>query len=620
MALISLIEPKADWEYLLLSNGNPAPDGWAKDYGGWTYSGAPYGNYYGTWGGRDDFLARTYWPADGWDGDDLLVRKAIDLTGVDLATVKFYIGTDNGMTLYVNGNKVTQRNDEGYAARWEYQGVVPQEYLINGTNIIAVALEDHGGLTAFDMQLTGEKDETPTPRLDDYTVAVEKNSVLITYSTPIQLLGSEFDTESIKVFVDGALRTVKTGSVTTNPRELKLTLYGRELDSAARVALEYNLPSGGSQVGYVASAPPLRADRLDLKSITIVDTLRTASSVNNRGLGLAYKNVVLTGALPISGIGNTLDNNIIGNAAANLIDGREGSDMLQGGAGDDIYIVDSTADSIVENANAGTDVVISRVSYALSSNIEKLDLDGSALGFVNRNTHADALGINGTGNALNNTITGNKYSNILDGLTGVDTLIGGYGSDTYIVDNVSDQVIEDGSWQERDTLYSSVSRTLEAGVENLMLTGAQALNGTGNALDNILNGNSANNIIDGISGSDTLTGGAGVDTFKVSTVVGRGSYTTITDMVVGSAGDKISLSKTRLRIAQSSSRPFTYRSVNNDNDFNSSHSSNIMFIYNAQTGDLLYNENGIQRGLGSGGIIANLSNRPSLMATDILFG
>jgi Ca2+-binding RTX toxin-like protein len=53
-----------------------------------------------------------------------------------------------------------------------------------------------------------------------------------------------------------------------------------------------------------------------------------------------------------------------------------------------------------------------------------------------------------------------------------------------------------------------VTHTLAANVENLTLTGTAAINGTGNALDNVLTGNSAANV---------LTGGAGNDTYVVGT-------------------------------------------------------------------------------------------------------
>lgn len=64
------------------------------------------------------------------------------------------------------------------------------------------------------------------------------------------------------------------------------------------------------------------------------------------------------------------------------------------------------------------------------------------------------------------------------------------------------------------TVQSNVSYTLPVNVENLTLTGSDDINGTGNALANVLTGNSGNNTLDGGLGADTLTGGAGNDTLN----------------------------------------------------------------------------------------------------------
>ena len=90
-------------------------------------------------------------------------------------------------------------------------------------------------------------------------------------------------------------------------------------------------------------------------------------------------------------------------------------------------------------------------------------------------------------------------------------MIGGAGNDTYVVDNTADVVTENPS-EGTDLVQSSVTYTLAANVENLTLTGTTAINGTGNALDNVLTGNTAANTLTGGAGNDTLSGGTGADT------------------------------------------------------------------------------------------------------------
>ena len=103
----------------------------------------------------------------------------------------------------------------------------------------------------------------------------------------------------------------------------------------------------------------------------------------------------------------------------------------------------------------------------------------------------------------------------LDGGAGVDTLIGGLGNDTYILDVHADVVVEAAS-SGTDTIYTAVSRTLDANVENMVLTGAAAI-GNGNELDNVITGNALNNALSGLAGNDTLTGVAGTDSLEGGT-------------------------------------------------------------------------------------------------------
>jgi Ca2+-binding RTX toxin-like protein len=193
------------------------------------------------------------------------------------------------------------------------------------------------------------------------------------------------------------------------------------------------------------------------------------------------ENLTLFGTGAIDGTGNSQNNIFVGNSAANV---------FAGGAGDDTYGV-SVGDSVVEQADEGTDWVLSNVSFTVGSNIENLTLTENAA--------------NGTGNELNNTLMGNSGANVLTG---------GAGDDTYGV-STGDTVVEQAN-EGTDLVLSNVSWTLGANVEKLTLTGTAAIDGTGNELNNTLIGNSAANVLTGGAGNDTLAGGQGNDTYVVN--------------------------------------------------------------------------------------------------------
>ena len=222
-------------------------------------------------------------------------------------------------------------------------------------------------------------------------------------------------------------------------------------------------------------------------------------------LALNVENVQLTGTADLSIIANGLDNELVGNAGANLIDGGAGRDAMSGGAGDDTYRVDHAGDTVTENPGEGFDLVRSSVSHVLADNVDALELLGSA----------DLLG---TGNALDNRLVGNSGANILVGGEGADSLSGMDGDDTYVVDNPLDTVTEAaGTGGGHDLVRSSVGWQLGAFVEDLELTGTADVDGTGNALANVLTGNAGANVLDGGQGDDQMAGGAGDDTYRVDT-------------------------------------------------------------------------------------------------------
>ena len=267
--------------------------------------------------------------------------------------------------------------------------------------------------------------------------------------------------------------------------------------------------------------------------------------------------------------GTDANDTLTGTSTNEFLFGGLGADKMTGGDGDDYYFVDNVGDQVIETAGGGHDTVESQVSYVLPSDLEDLLLAGAAA-------------INGSGNALDNTIVGNSAANTLtggdgndtlvggdgddtlDGGTGADTMVGGLGDDTYVVDNAADVVTENAG-EGTDTVQASINYTLGANVENLTLTGSSALNGTGNALNNVITGNSAANVLNGGAGADTMAGGLGDDTYVVDnagdmvTENGGGG----TDLVTASASFVLGANVENLTLAGSAAINGTGNALNN---------------------------------------------------------
>jgi Ca2+-binding RTX toxin-like protein len=113
----------------------------------------------------------------------------------------------------------------------------------------------------------------------------------------------------------------------------------------------------------------------------------------------------------------------------------------------------------------------------------------------------------------NDNLYGGAGNDTLDGGAGIDRLEGGLGDDIYILATSGDTVVElatagmDGT----DEVRAGYSYTLGANLENLVLTGTSAINGTGNSLANRITGNGAANVLKGLDGNDTLLGLDGND-------------------------------------------------------------------------------------------------------------
>jgi Ca2+-binding RTX toxin-like protein len=349
--------------------------------------------------------------------------------------------------------------------------------------------------------------------------------------------------------------------VTVSPQSALVLVHGRRgndwiCDSDARAQISGDegddtlvgggngtvLSGNGGNDLFVVRATEVKVTELANEGL---DTVRSSIDYT---LGANVENLTLVGAA--TGAGNGLANLIAGDEAANSLtglggddtlaggdgadtllggdnadrlDGGSGNDEARGGRGDDLYIVDSAGDLVIESAAQGHDLVRSAADFVLGDNVEALVLTGSA-----------AVGV---GNGLANLVTGNTSANEISSLGGDDTLIGGGGADTlaggddddrldggagddemqggagddlYLVDSTSD-VVAELAGQGHDTVRASVDCTLGADVDDLLLTGAGASDGVGNAIDNVLTGNGADNDLQGLGGDDTLLGGGGAD-------------------------------------------------------------------------------------------------------------
>jgi serralysin len=110
-------------------------------------------------------------------------------------------------------------------------------------------------------------------------------------------------------------------------------------------------------------------------------------------------------------------------------------------------------------------------------------------------------------------LVGEAGNDTLDGGTGADRMEGGAGDDLYIVDHMDDAAIEQANGG-FDTVRSTASNPgdpLSANIEALVLVGTGIMNGTGNALDNVITGNAGISELLGGAGNDTLYGMDGSD-------------------------------------------------------------------------------------------------------------
>jgi Ca2+-binding RTX toxin-like protein len=109
-------------------------------------------------------------------------------------------------------------------------------------------------------------------------------------------------------------------------------------------------------------------------------------------------------------------------------------------------------------------------------------------------------------------LVGGKGNDSLDGGVGSDTLDGGAGDDIYVLDGPTDQIIDSGGFDAVIVGYSiDLATGGFKGIEEVVLGETGNLDVIGNATSNEIVGNSFANHITGLAGNDTLDGWVGDD-------------------------------------------------------------------------------------------------------------
>jgi Ca2+-binding RTX toxin-like protein len=144
--------------------------------------------------------------------------------------------------------------------------------------------------------------------------------------------------------------------------------------------------------------------------------------------------------------GNALDNTLSGGDGDDVLDGKGGADLLTGGEGDDVYIIESLGDTLVEESDAGHDLVRVGIrtrggGFTLADNVEDAVLTAPVAFTLVGNDLDNSL----TGNYRTDSLLGGAGDDVLDGRRGADRLVGGAGNDALRGGAGADQFVFDSA-------------------------------------------------------------------------------------------------------------------------------------------------------------------------------
>jgi Ca2+-binding RTX toxin-like protein len=268
---------------------------------------------------------------------------------------------------------------------------------------------------------------------------------LVTRSSPDFAVGTEhsFDIQQdgnvIKVWADGVLLT----TCTDNERPYLSGKVGFYTEDAT--------------VAFDNVRGSINDDFEGYGSLTFGDGDTLGSKWEAMYLGYGVGAVQDSDAVTTPAIrGTSAADTLVGTRGDDVIEGGAGADRMSGLAGNDSYKVDRAGDTVVEQAGAGRDTVLtSAENFTLAANVENLTLIGGQ-------------GQSGTGNSLDNILTSNYTRGFLKGAGGDDTLVSGFGSDR-LTGGAGEDTFVFGQAEPEDGARRYV-RDFEPGVDTLDLS------------------------------------------------------------------------------------------------------------------------------------------------------
>lgn len=297
------------------------------------------------------------------------------------------------------------------------------------------------------------------------------------------------------------------------------TLLDPSLDSRSFTVMSYSADPGNSNSAF--SYEPTTPMVLDIQALQVLYGKNTSTNAGNTNYvyqsGVDYHQTIWD-----AGGTDTITYQSSTGGEIDLNAGVTGGSRL----GNTLYVY-----------TASTSYVQYNVWIAYGAVIENA-VGGGGNDTIIGNASANSL----YGGLGNDSIVGGAGNDTLNGSTGNDTMQGGAGSDIFYVNSTGDRIGDTGTLaSDVDTVFAGVSWTLATGFERLTLSGGTAIDGTGNAVANLLIGNAAANRLTGGAGNDILTGGAGNDTLDGGAGSDRYDVDAAGDVVTDSgtgAGDR----------------------------------------------------------------------------------